>query len=659
LQQPTVQSRQVKLKTLFHSISIIVAGIILLYPAVVRAQCSSCDITISSSHSSSINVANGKRLCITSNGSVTGTVTLGNNAKICNEGTFSPSSFSASWGASITNSGQLTLPSNYHVTNTFTNSGTATINGNLTSNNGKNIANTSALNITGYLSNEGDLSNSGSIDVTGNYSNKKTFNNSGSISVGGNFTNTSSGGVNAQNSGEIEVTGNFSNQGPFNNKSGGDIDVTGTFTNTSSGSASFTNNDKLTVAGSFTNTNDLTNNGTLSIGGNFENSNSGNAYIDNYGDLTIYGNVNNYQSFDNFGVATIKGDFTQTNVGSAELKNDSTFSVAGDINSNNDIKNTGFITAGGTYTNSKWSGSYESNPNSLLVVDSFVNESNVTSSSSKYGQIQVISYASNTGSVGTYIDVCILSNNGNWNSNTGTVNANVVNCTQTVSSNLVNLNISLFMEACYNNSGDKMETTLRQSKQLPKKQPFKNGRWNWKGSESVNDSVADISGSIVDWVLVEFRTGTAASSSFWKKSFFLTEDGELKDGLGNAALIEKPTETSFYIVVSSRNHLGVMSSSKVSVVGGGISYDFTTTQSKAYTSGADPMIELEPGIFGLVSGDINGDGTINAIDAWQWYSQSGSSGYHQADLNLDNQTNATDKSWWQSRNGRSVQYPTL
>ncbi|MGB0430126.1 MAG: hypothetical protein ACPGLV_06595 [Bacteroidia bacterium] len=622
-----------------------------------KGQCTTCWQTISSATSASINVPYGKRLCITSTGSVTGSIRMSGAGEICNEGTFEPSSFSSKWADAINNSGTMELPSNFNVTGFLTNSGSLTINGNLTSNSNKNILNSGDLDVNGYLKNSGELNNTGTIAVTSYYSNQKQLINSGTFNVDGNFTNSSSGGVDAENSGGITVGGNFINQGPFETTADGSLIITGYMDNTTSGSASFINRNILEVASYFDNGNDFSNYGTAIIAGDFTNENSGSTALDNFGDLTIDGDFFNYQSFDNSGVVEIDGDFIMTNTGSAELTNDSMITINGDLNSNNDINNSNALVVGGTYTNKKWSGSYNSDPASILVVDTFINQSNINSTSSEYGQIQVLSYAENEGNVGTYIDICILSDNGDWDSNTGTVNAQVTNCTQAVTTDLINLNIRFYLEACYNASPSKMQTELRSNKVLPKNQPFRQNPWGWNGTESVRDSVSDISTVIVDWVMVEFRTGTDASTSFWKKSLFLTEDGYLRDNKGNAATIERPDYNSFYVVITARNHLGVMTSTKCSIQGGAIAYDFTTAQSKAYTTGANPMIEVSTGVYGLISGDANGDGTINALDAMEWHGNTGSSGYKKADLNLDNQVNSNDKSVWENRNGRSIQYP--
>jgi hypothetical protein len=622
-----------------------------------RAQCTTCWQTISTSTSATINVPYGKRLCITATGSVTGSVSMSGGGEICNEGNFEPSSFSSNWADAINNSGTMELPSNFHVTGFLTNSGTLTVNGNLTSNSSKNIINSGDLDVNGYLTNSGELNNSGAITTSSYYTNQKQLINSGTFDIGGNFTNSSSGGVDAENSGEMTVTGNFINQGPFETTADGSLNVSGYLDNTNSGSASFINRNVLEVGSYFDNGNDFSNYGTTIISGDFTNENSGGTSLDNFGDLTVDGDFYNYQSFDNSGVVEIDGDFIMTNTGSAELTNDSLITINGDLNSNNDIYNSNALVVGGTYTNKKWSGSYNSDPASILVVDTFLNESNVNSTSSDYGQIQVLSYAENEGNVGTNIDICILSETGDWDINTGTVNAQVTSCTQAVSSDLISLNIRFFLEACYNSSPSQMQTTLRSNKVLPKNQPFRQNPWGWNGTESVRDSVTDISTTVVDWVMIEFRTGTDASTSFWKKSLFLTADGYLRDNKGNAVTIERPEYSSFYVVVTARNHLGVMSATKCSIQGGAIAYDFTTAQSKAYTTGANPMIEIATGVYGLISGDANGDGTINALDALDWFSETGTSGYKKTDLNLDNQVNANDKLLWEDRNGKSIQYP--
>ncbi|MBI1184663.1 hypothetical protein GC194_10350 [bacterium] len=597
-------------------ITLLILSIFQVYA--VNAQCN-CDRTISSAQSGSLELRNNETVCITASGSFTGEISLKNNSILCNMGTINATNINFSNSGTIENSGEITISKNLDL--------------------------------------KGTLNNSGSFTSEGTFVNKGVIANSGTFKNTGSFDNNSSGSASISNTGSFSVVGNFTNQNDFTNDSTAAVlNVTGYFKNSSSGSTSLSNSGSIAIGSYFENNNELTNAGSIIIDGSFTNSSSGSTTVDNSGTMKVRGDFTNSNDVNNTGTFTIQGDFSQSNTGSAEVNNNGTFYFEGNVTSDNDIYNNGSMAIGGTYTNKKWSGTFHAEANSLLVVDSLVNESNITSASNTYGQIQVQSYSENSGNVATYIDVCILSNNGNWNSNTGTVNTNVTSCSTQVATPSVSLNVKVFLEACYDATNHNMKSLLRGNKVLPKQQPFSGSPWNYSGTDEVDDPVADISTSIVDWVLVSFRTTTDASSTFFEKTFFINNDGKLTNANGSPATLTPPSESSFYIVVEARNHLSIISSSKVSVVGGAISYDFTTAQSKAQTTGTPPMVEVESGVYAMYSGDINGDGTINAKDAMLWKVNDGTTGYTGADVNLDNQVDSSDKSIWQNRNGFSIQF---
>lgn len=582
-------------------------------------QCTTCHTTISNNQSGSITVSAGQTLCITSSGSFTGTITLRANSTLCNQGTVSASSLTTNSSSTIENHGNFAL-------------------GN-------------SINLNGLLT------NTGLFEATGTFTSNAAIVNSGTFYNTGNFNNSTSGNTSLSNTGDFTVDGNFSNNNDLSNDLGAEFYCSGTFSNTSAGGASLINDGSLAVGAGFTNSNDLENTGTLTIDGDFNNTSSGAATIVNSGSATIKGDFINSNDLNNAGDFTISGDFSQSNTGSAEINNEGNLYFEQDVYSDNDIFNEGFITVGGTFTNKKWSGAYYSAPNSLLVVDSLVNENTITSTTNEYGQIQVVSYSQNSGSVATYLDVCILGNGGNWNSNTGTVNGNVTYCTTPVETPMYSLNIKVFLESCYNPTNGQMTTALRSHRVLPAHTPFSKAPWGRNLDCEVEDSVEDISTDMVDWVLVELRTGTSPDTKFFEKSFFLTRTGSLTDAKGNPAAIDTFAQASFYIVVEARNHLGVMSASQVSVIGGAIQYDFTADLDQAYSTGAPAMVEVEPGVFALIGGDANADGTINALDAMDWHDNNNDTGYLNADLNFDNLVNNSDKNIWKTRNGLSIQYP--
>lgn len=582
-------------------------------------QCTTCHTTITNNQSGSITVSAGQTLCISASGSFSGSITLRSNSTLCNLGSVTATSLSTNSSSTIDNFGNFELGSSVSL--------------------------------------NGSLTNSGTFSVTGTFTSNATIVNAGSFSHTGNFNNSTSGNASLSNTGDFTVDGDFSNNNDLSNDLGAEFFCTGAFSNTSSGSASLLNEGVFTVGTGFTNSNELENRGTLTVNGDFNNTSSGNASIINSGTARVKGDFTNSNDLNNSGIFSIQGDFSQSNTGSAEIHNEGEMYFEQDVDSDNDIFNEGTINIGGTFTNKKWSGIYYSAPNSLLVVDSLVNEHIITSTTNAYGQIQVVGYSQNSGTVATYLDVCIMGNGGNWNSNTGTVNSNVTYCTTPVATPKFSLNIKVFLEGCYNLSSKQMATTLRGHKVLPAHTPFNKAPWGRNLDCEVADSVADISTDMVDWVLVEFRSGTAASTKFFEKTFFLTSAGTLTDAKGSPATIDTFSQTSFYIVVAARNYLGVMSASPITVSGGAIQCDFTNDMDMAYSTGAPAMFEVGPGVYALIGGDANADGTINALDAMNWYENNSSSGYLNADLNFDNLVNNSDKNIWKTRNGLSIQYP--
>lgn len=200
-------------------------------------SCSGCTIFVSTNNSSNYTVSSGQKLCITSTGTVTGTITL-NGGTICNQGTFTPGTFNYTTGVfdnygnattgsiSLTNSatltnysgGTLTISGTLSMNNSaasFINHGTATITGAQTKSGGT-ITNDGSLTFNSSTGQSGGTyTNSGTISCTDLTINGGTFDNNtpGSISVNGNFVNS---GTASGNSGTITCTGNFSNSGTFN-----------------------------------------------------------------------------------------------------------------------------------------------------------------------------------------------------------------------------------------------------------------------------------------------------------------------------------------------------------------------------------------------------------------------------------------------------------
>lgn len=117
------------------------------------------------------------------------------------------------------------------------------------------------------------------------------------------------------------------------------------------------------------------------------------------------------------------------------------------------------------------------------------------------------------------------------------------------------------------------------------------------------------SASIVDWVLVELRSGTDSASHVALQAAFVKSDGAVVDADGVSALtFSGIAHGSYYVVVRHRNHLPLMSASPVAFNGTATSYDFTTGQTQAF--GTNPMFALAGGVFGMKAGDVDRNGSV-------------------------------------------------
>ena len=131
------------------------------------------------------------------------------------------------------------------------------------------------------------------------------------------------------------------------------------------------------------------------------------------------------------------------------------------------------------------------------------------------------------------------------------------------------------------------------------------------------------------------------NSSFPYSLVYVADDIDLKTDGTTECAIPSEFHDSYYIVIKHRNSLETWSNVPVSFQGISINYDFSDSMSKAFESN---MKKLEPGIYGLYSGDINHDGIINALDLNN--AQNGADNFHtgyiDADSNGDGVIDAVD-----------------
>ncbi|OEK07184.1 dockerin type I domain-containing protein [Roseivirga misakiensis] len=210
---------------------------------------------------------------------------------------------------------------------------------------------------------------------------------------------------------------------------------------------------------------------------------------------------------------------------------------------------------------------------------------------------------------------------------------------------------TVFLEGAYN--GTNLNTAINSS--IPAQQPY-----NGVNSHSQTTSVS-IPASAVDWVLVELReasTAATATNATRKGSAagFLMNDGTIKatDGTSNLTInLTGNTGTDYYVVIYHRNHLPIMSAASIDGSGGTLTIDFTSNSANTYQT-TTALASLTNNKFGMPSGDLNQDGSINSTDLSTWRTNNGAaynySGNGSADFNLDGEINAVDRNDFQQKN---------
>ncbi len=220
------------------------------------------------------------------------------------------------------------------------------------------------------------------------------------------------------------------------------------------------------------------------------------------------------------------------------------------------------------------------------------------------------------------------------------------------------LNFKVMLEGPFN--GIEMNTNLNLLNEFPLSQPYSGSPWNYPGTETASS----IPEGIVDWVLVELRdapdaTSATSATRIARYAGFLLNDGSIvsTDGISNQQFNNLTIQQSLFVVIWHRNHLPVLSASPLVKTGEVYAYDFTLDAGQAY--GTDAQNFLSTGIYGMIGGDSNSDGSIDDMDKdILWQAEAGHSGYLPSDLNLDGHSGNQDKNdIWLPNIGSGSQLP--
>jgi hypothetical protein len=172
--------------------------------------------------------------------------------------------------------------------------------------------------------------------------------------------------------------------------------------------------------------------------------------------------------------------------------------------------------------------------------------------------------------------------------------------------NLINAqttaDVKVFLQGAYLPGTSLMSTNLISLDSFPENQPYSAFPWDYPGTESIDNISADV----VDWVLLELRRPYDTIVDI--RAALLLKTGQVVDtNMQAGVFFEHVGPGDYYLVVKHRNHMPVMSAQMVALPNT-VSYDFSdTTNFPPFGNSALAVIEIDPGMFGMIVGDINQD----------------------------------------------------
>ncbi len=118
-------------------------------------------------------------------------------------------------------------------------------------------------------------------------------------------------------------------------------------------------------------------------------------------------------------------------------------------------------------------------------------------------------------------------------------------------------------------------------------------------------------------VIVELRSGVDLETS----TLSHLTDGLLSTTGSVSVSMDGVTSGNYWLVIRHGNHLPIATASRIAVTNGGShSYDFSDASNKAYPGNGNAVVQYEAsGRYMMLSGDLDGDRAVGAIDFLSYF----------------------------------------
>jgi hypothetical protein len=198
---------------------------------------------------------------------------------------------------------------------------------------------------------------------------------------------------------------------------------------------------------------------------------------------------------------------------------------------------------------------------------------------------------------------------------------------------------------------DTMSVTTDFESARPTVQPYAHP--DFSGTPLEYNGVEDVTtfpSAVIDWILVDLRTGTHDSTYVTgsRNALLLMSDGSLVSPAGGPPILAGIDPGLYHVVLRHRNHLPVLSPNPVDFTSGTGTWSFVDSLGAAYSAGGAPMKDLGDGRFAMFACDIDVDGQLiaNDFNLWLVATKAVHTGYVREDCSLDGQVTASDFNLW-------------
>ncbi|MCK5742391.1 MAG: hypothetical protein KAH48_09255, partial [Chlorobi bacterium] len=174
-------------------------------------------------------------------------------------------------------------------------------------------------------------------------------------------------------------------------------------------------------------------------------------------------------------------------------------------------------------------------------------------------------------------------------------------------------------------------------------------------------AVSAIPDSVVDWVVLEFKSELTGEAMFYKTCFIRT-DGKIVNQMGeewiSTEIFKKNAE--YYVAIRHRNHLTVITEDRMEfLLDSNLNViDFTNPSLVLGGSASMKLIgrnSLGKLIFAMPGGDSDGNGEVNRDDLERAWIQRDSEGYLRSDIHMSGIINTRDFNYIWNNQGRTSQ----